>query len=358
MRTLKSLFTLFVFSILVYSCSSDDNNGGGELANQQNQLEDVPVPLSNLNSDISIEGATKNQGTPPAPNSTINLELSSDQAEAYQNAGFNVRFSTTETNIAGAYLLFKDSDDNTASEYFDIPVSSFETGKSNNTKNTPSSKGSSLFKSNSLVDGEYEIDVDFGSDFPPGKFCGDLCIYDSENNISQIVTICVEVEAWGGNADIIGEWILESSTEDDDKYTVDCNNDQSIEADYYKVIKEDLALSISSNGDFSVTENTEEKVLDIEASKVDCSAVYSDEIEKDESKETGKWAYNETDKTLTLVSFKYEDFINSEYNEEYPNGDLILESGKVQIVDGKLVVTDTYTENGTTYTDTYTFVRK
>lgn len=364
MKFFKTLFTLTIFSILVFSCSSDDNNNdeNEQLANEQNQQEEVPVPLTNLNSDISIEGATKNQGTPPAPNSNINLELDSDQAEAFQNAGFNLKFSTTETNIAGAYLLFKDSDNNTASEYFDIPVSSFNTNKSVDIKNNKSQKNRGPLKSNkTLTDGEYEIDVNFGSSFPPGQFCADLCIYDDEDNVSQIVTICVEVEAWGGNASIVGEWILEEEAiedAEDDKYELTCDNEESIAVDYNTYIIDELTLNIESNGDFYVSDYEEYKNLNFEESKSSCSAIYSDEIIKYDDKETGKWAYNETNGTLTLVSFKYEDFIEPQYNEAYPNGELIFEGNGVAIVDGKLVITETYTEDGVTYTDIYTFIKK
>ncbi len=357
MKLFKTLFTLTIFSILVYSCSSDDGNTNenDQLANEQNQLEEAPVPIANLNSDISIEGASKNQGTPPAPNSNINLEIGSDKAEAFQSSGFNLKFSTSETNIAGAYLLFKDSDNNNASDYFDIPVSSLNTNKSSDTKN----KSRGPLKSNkTLIDGEYEIDVDFDSSFPPGKFCADLCIYDEQENISQIVTVCVEVEAWGGNTAIVGQWILESSEEDDYKFEFTCDNEEIAAVDYSQTIKEDVILNIDSNGDFYVTDYEEYKDLDLEASKSSCSAVYLDEIKKYDDKETGKWAYNETDKTLTLVSFKYEDFIDTQYSEEYPNGELIFEGDKVEIINGKLVIVETYVDGNETYVDTYTFVRK
>ncbi|MDO5969927.1 hypothetical protein Q4Q35_08905 [Flavivirga aquimarina] len=124
-----------------------------------------------MNSDISIDGATQNQGTPPAPNSNLNLELNSNQAEAFQNTGFNLKFSTTETNIAGAYLLFKDSDDNTASGHFDISVSSFNTNKSVDIKTNKSQKNRGPLKSNkTLIDGEYEIDVDLKTLSQLGSF--------------------------------------------------------------------------------------------------------------------------------------------------------------------------------------------
>ncbi|AUP81021.1 hypothetical protein [Flavivirga eckloniae] len=359
MKIFKTLFVLTVFSILAYSCSSDDDNNGGseQLANEQNQLEEIPVPLDNLNSDISIEGAAKKSGTPGQPNSTMNLEIDSNKAEAFQSTGFNLKFSSTETNIAGAYLVFKDTDNNNASGYFDIPVSSFNTGKSDDTKTEKSLK-KNLFSKNStaLVDGEYEIDVDFGSAFPPGKFCADLCIYDAQENISQIVTVCIEVEAWGGNASIVGEWMEEVIIE---KRTISCDNNESIQVNYDKqIIDEETIIVFESNGDFYATYKDEYQSLDYLKSKESCAAVYEDEIEKADEKATGKWAYNETNKTLTIVQFKFEDFITPEESENFPNGDLAFDSDnvKVEITNGKLVLTETY--DGGSEFDVVTYVRR
>ncbi|GAA3652619.1 hypothetical protein [Flavivirga jejuensis] len=359
MKILKIALLLTIISCLTYSCSKDDDSTNENLANQQNELEEANIPLEDLNSGISIEGATKNTGTPPQPTGDVNIEISSDKVEAFQKAGFNLKFSTTETDIAGAYLLFKDSDNNTASDYFDIPVSELTTyNKSGDTKGNKSSKRNLLFKSNNkLEDGEYEIDVNFGDSFPPGKFCADLCIYDQENNISQIVTVCVEVEAWGGNASIVGEWLLEENSFDN-KLTLDCENEETIEVDHSQIIKEEFIFNVDSNGDFYITSYEEYKFLDYEASSNNCSATYSDDIEKYSDKETGKWAYNETNNTLTLVSFKYEDFIEPQYSGDYPNGYLLYEGDKVEVIGGKLVITETYTDGDETYTYIYTFVRK
>jgi hypothetical protein len=360
MKILKITLLLMLVSCLTFSCSSSDSNndddGNQDLANQQNQLEDATIALANLNSGISIEGATKNNGAPPQPNSNLNLGITSKSIEAFQKSGFNIKFNTSETAIAGAYLQFKDLDDNNTTSYFDIPTSSFTQSKSINTKDKTSSKSSRFSKSKSLVDSEYEIDIDFDSSFPPGKFCGVLCIYDSASNISQPISICVEVEAWGGNANIVGKWnMIESS--DDDTTTIDCTNSQTINVPYEETIKDDLIISFLEDGSFLLTEKGEYKYIDYDASANSCSAVYSNEIDKDDIKESGQWAFNEIENTLTVVSFKYEDFLEPQYNEVYPNGDLILESATANIVNGKLVISETYIDNNQTYTDEYIFER-
>ena len=111
MKTIKTLFILAIFSIATYSCSSDsennDNGGDDELSNMQNETENSAIEVDKLSSAITIAGATKNNGAPPAPNSNINLQVDSNNAEAHQKSGFNLKFSTSETNIAGAYYSLK-----------------------------------------------------------------------------------------------------------------------------------------------------------------------------------------------------------------------------------------------------------
>ncbi|MEW4922780.1 hypothetical protein [Algibacter sp. 2305UL17-15] len=365
MKTFKTFFyTLIVFTALTFSCSSDSDSGGGgdeDLANHQNKTEENAVETSALSSGIEIAGATKNDGTPPQPNSNIDLVVASNKAEAHQKSGFNLKFSTAESNIAGAYLLFKDVNGNGASNYFDVPVSSFTTAsKKANIKNNKSSKNKLFSKGNGLTDNEYEIDIDFGDAIPAGQFCSDLCLYDSENNVSQIVTVCIEVEAWGGNASIVGTWKVVETTGDDDNTQISCTNGQTVEVPYEEVIYEEYILNFENNGDFYYTDKSEYNYLDYQASAESCSGVYSDvESEENDEKYTGKWAYNEDELLLTLITFKYEDFLNPQYNEDFTNGEILFDgsSGKVEVVGNKLIFTQTYVGDGESNTYVTTLER-
>ncbi len=362
MKTLKSFaFALLVLSVMTYSCSSDSNSEGGspneELANQQNETEETPIASSALSSGMAVEGATKTDGAPPAPNSNLNLSLDSSTAEAQQKSGFNLKFSSTEADVAGAYLQFKDVDGNAASNYFDIPASNFTTFKKANIKENQSSK-STFSKGSSLEDGEFEIDVDFGDDIPAGKFCADLCIYDSQNNISQIVTICVEVEAWGGNASLVGEWEIIENTSDDEMFPVNCSNGQSTQAYWEQEISEVTSLVISADGNFSYTEESDYYALDFFATSETCTATYETEASKDHYRETGKWSFNEDNSTLTLVMFTYEDFVIPAESYTEPNGELLLEAATIAFVNGDLVVTQIFSEGGQTFSEVITLRRK
>jgi hypothetical protein len=355
MKIVKITSILAVITFLTFSCSKDessDNNENTELANQQNQLENASIPLANLNSGISIEGATKKTTTPPQPNSDINLAVSSSTIEGLQKSGFNLSFTSTETDISGAYLQFKDAEGNFSTSYFDIPLANLIKSKKANSKSRITSKKTIL---NENV---YQIDVDFTDLFPPGKFCGVLCIYDSENNISQPVTVCIEVEAWGGNAEIIGEWVLETSSGDNQTTTIYCANDKNIEAPYDQIVNENISLKFTETGNFVILDRGEYKSLDHVASANSCSAIFEIDSYKYDSKETGQWAYNEVSKKLTLVTFSFIDILEPQYNEDYPNGELLFDGVSVSVINNKLVIIDTYIDNGETITDTHTFKTK
>jgi hypothetical protein len=361
MKIAKFTLALVITSFLIFSCSKDDSSettGNIELANQQNQSEDASVPIANLNTGISIDGATKKTTASPQSNSNINLAVNSTAIEGLLKSGFNISFTSTEADIAGAYLQFKDADGNFSTSYFDIPLASLIQNKKANSKSHITSKKSSLTKKTNIDENKYTIDVNFADSFPPGKFCGVLWIYDTSKNISQPVTVCIEVEAWGGNAAIVGEWVLDSSTGDDDTTTIYCTNNQQIEVPYEKIISETINLKLLENGNFEVTSGGEWKSLDYSASQNSCSAIFENDSDKYEDKTTGQWAYNEVAKKLTLVAFTYVDILDSQYNEDYPNGDLVLEGVSSTIVNGKLVITETYIDNGDTITYSYTFKRK
>ena len=213
-------------------------------------------------------------------------------------------------------------------------------------------------KNNAFVDGDYQIDIDFDNTFPPGKFCGVLCIYDSANNISQPITVCVEVEAWGGNASLVGTWIESDDNDNDDTTSVICNNNEQINVPYDETVRQDSEITLSANGDFEILNDEDYRTIDYTASAEVCSAVYSEEVFKDKYRETGKWAFNEDNQTLSVVGFAIVDLLDPSESEEFPEGELLLQSAKVQLNGNTLILTETYTEEGETYTEVITLVRK
>lgn len=355
MKILKNLLLLsFSLAILCYSCSSD--NGGGnnqneELANQQNETENRVIPIAELESGVKIEGATTKTGTPPAPTNNVDFQISSNSQEAFQENGFVISFSSS-ANFAGAYIVLQDTDGNKSNSYFEVPNYVIETAKS--TK----SKHSRFFNKSNKTGDEYQLNVDL-SDVAPGQFCYEICLFDAENNISRIEKVCVEIEAWGGNASLVGNWELRDQNYDDTIPNFPCENGSSLQnVKYENYLKLEALLTINENGSFVLSYYEESNELDWETSYSTCNLTYFDEVTIYDEKEIGNWAYNENDNTLTLVSFKYEDVIQPEYSEEYPDGELILESATVEIVGNELTLTQVFSESGVIYTYVNVFVRK
>ena len=353
MRKTNSLLLIAIVAItcLVSSCNKDDDNnpsnqGNEQLANEQNATEEAKIPTSTLETGIEIEGASKETGTPPSPNSNLNFDLNTDLTEAFQGSGLRIEFSSTES-IAGAYIQFKDVDGNAASNYFNVSSSSFFNIDNGRLAGKVEPVKRSL--SNARVAQEFndQIEVDFGSNVPAGQFCYDICLYDASNNVSQIQTVCITVEAWGGNASIVGEWIFDKGEPATDvKETINCSNGQTIEVDYAQYTKDEWTFVLNEDGTYFEIYDVEGRELDYSATESNCSATYGD-VERGNEKYSGNWAYNEEDQTLTVIDFKYENFLNASENEDYEDGDLYFEGAKAEIISGQLILTET--DDGETY---------
>lgn len=343
MKKINSLLVIAFIAILsLTSCKSDDDGSsiseGEVIANTQNETEDSSIAVTSLENGVSIENASKLSGTPPASNSELDFNLNSDAIEAFQETGLKIQFSSDES-IAGAYILFKDLEGNTIDNYFDVPATAFNSVYNKGAKSSKKGVLKNIKESEKMEDFNDEIQIDFSAVVPAGKFCYDICLYDTENNVSQIQTVCVTVEAWGGNASIVGEWLLDRIEGDDDLETFDCDNGDSITAVYSKEIKNDITLVLNQDGTYYLATDREEYDIDYEATTSTCTAVYEDEIDLDNDKYSGNWAFNEEIETLTTVDFKYEDFLFPEYNEEIEDGELGIEGAKTEVISDQLVLT-------------------
>lgn len=330
MKTLKLSLVLFAFTFLVFtSCKKDEGSfieGDEQIAAEQNATEKTKISAATLESSIEVEGATKNTGTPPAPNSNLDFQLDTSKTEAFQNSGLTIGFSSND-NIAGAYIQLKDVDGTPTDSYFNVSQFSNKTADKKTKKK--------LFFNSELTDNkakltENKIDINFGSNIPAGQFCYDICLYDANNNISQIQTVCVTVEAWGGNAALVGEWVFDRGEPDnsDEKETFNCSNGQSFEALYSLIENEVISLKFAEDGTYTENYYSEDRYLDYSASTSSCSAIY-DEVEIDNYKLTGNWAYNVNENTLTVVQFKFEDLVNGS-EEVFQDGELYFEGFTVE----------------------------
>ena len=334
---MKNLFISGALALLVLaSCSKEENDAAElEIEQQAEALEDTPLDVNTVSENVSIKGGVKNTGTPPTPNEAISLDLSEDNKNALLGEGFDVSF-TSDASIVGAYVQFKANDGTVSDSYYDVNLIE------NNTYDKASKKTKSLksgkINTQASKDGESTIDIDFGSKIEPGTFCYVLCVYDAQGNISAPSDVCVTVESWGGNSDLVASWSLEKSgstyngtteteligEEDCYEYTQYC----SLE-DTYKTVKECdtfeyAKLLLNADGTYIVDSKGNDTVIDDDLFDTTCEVKY--QTFEYSYKGEGNWAYNSDTKRLTIVEYKYTDTYLGESTVE------ILEAG-----DGELV---------------------
>lgn len=317
------LFVALVMILSLVSCSSDDlinQKGDPAIAAQQNATEANKISAATLEQGTLITGATKLTGNPPAPNGSVDFELNINETTGIQKNGVDIKFSSS-SDIAGAYIRFKDVDGNATASYFNVPATTFGNRVS----------GKKLLENNSRINNSFNaneksINVDFTDVIPAGKFCYDICIYDNANNISAIQTVCVTVEAWGGNAGLVGDWIYMGSSEDSREENLNCTNGGTINALSSKIINRDISLSFNQDGTYKDYAKQEYFELDGDQTMNLCTLIYNSEAYKGEFKRTGNWAYDQRNNQLSIVMFVYQDILKPADSYEKEHGELITDA--------------------------------
>ncbi|WP_010181949.1 hypothetical protein [Aquimarina agarilytica] len=341
------LITCLSLFALLASCSKNDDGNTPNAVNNNSQ-EENSISLQNLDEGISISRAKKITESLPTPTGNINFNVENTQSATLNN-GFSFEINVPD-NYAGAYIQFQTADGNEkSSSYFDIPKESFGSGfKQLNNSN----KGLKIVTQKSTNNNSTEeIDVVFNETIPPGKFCYTICIYDADNNISQLQEVCVEVEAWGGSNELVGKWNLEKivyenetgetkktvllGEEDCDinssNSNITCDNGETITINnQYCDITSKLEFTINSDGTASFLNDGIEKSLDYKSSKEQCNEVFK--TDNFTYKGKGNWAYDEEEKNFILVTFEDENFINGELEEQTNDDDEGPETDELNVV--------------------------
>ncbi|WP_299313714.1 hypothetical protein [uncultured Aquimarina sp.] len=319
------LCAVALLSLVTVSCS-DDDSGTGIVTVNPDPIEEIALNPDDVSGNIIINNGTIVAGDAPTPTGTLPFTMDQTTQSGFQKNGFDISFGAP-TNYAGAYIQLQSSDGTMAAEYWNVTVPGRSNVINNNKRKGLFNK--QLSKSN---DQQVEIDVDFEDAVSPGTFCYLICIYDTEGNISQPVEVCVEVEAWAGNPNLVGTWNLtkeeityEGETDTDivgeetcESFAVNCNNDSSlfIEDAYCYTIN---LASVTFNADGTLSEIYKETSRDYDYSATieNCEAAYF-ETEEDNYSATGYWAYDEEESLLTLVIFNETD---DGVVTNYENGD-------------------------------------
>jgi hypothetical protein len=346
MKKISVALNVLLLCVLV-SCSNDDKlsaSGDEQVAIEQNASENVNTPVSALENGIIINGATKKNGNPPSPNSDLDFTIAATEKTGFQKSGFQIEFSSN-ADIAGAYVRFKDADGNGTSSYFDIPASSFGTKyakKKSFIKNgvfqTKLNVANKAAKNLSNT-----IDVNLKSTVPAGVFCYDICLYDSQNNISSIQTVCVTIEAWGGNAKLVGKWKLNLISDNDGSFDIDCANGGTVSVTDVNLLKEDIFVYFNEDGTYDDSQSGEVATLDYNATVESCSQVYLQETEKINQERYGNWAFEEEANELTIVVFELKDLLDPDYSEMFEFGERVFNGLYIkELTNTKLVIEEVY----------------
>lgn len=328
MKTLKYLI-LFGITLIFTFCSSNDDSGDdeGTYVAVVNDKEQVRLDPNEVVSKLNIQGAMIINDAAPAPNGTIDFSLISTST-ATISEGFDIKFNTLE-NIAGAYLLISDEDGNLASSYFDIPESAFTSLQPNSTN-----RFQSIFDSpsNNKRNGGEDLTItinNFLESLSNGIFCYQLCVYDSNGNISVPQTQCVTIETLGGNDFLVDRWDLNRFQEFDDgvNFSVGlneeycdgeiftCENGNSITLSYCYTFNE-FYMTLNIDGTYRLFLEESDTNFDLSASLSSCSTVSEpDGLYQYDSE--GIWAFNESNGKLLMAEYFFRSNENGEIFEEF-----------------------------------------
>jgi len=347
---INRLFFFVCASLLLASCSSDDTPSGG---NDAEIIEARAIEGKTVLDNLVVEGATKETGAPQTPNEAISFTLNKENTSALMADGFDIEFSSPNS-VSGIFLQIKDTEGNIADGYYDIPVTqsivkNAGIHKSNRRSFLRAQKNEVHTKT---VDDDTSIDVDFTSIIEPGTFCYVVCVYDAEGNISAPQEVCVTVESWAGNDDLVAMWnytktetIFNGTTEtvnvgEEDCYdsSLFCDNQETLE--YMSCFTLDsFKLTLNSNGTFSYELLETDNDIDYEASRSSCQVV---SVVSDESySASGNWAYDKNSGNLILVELEYteiEDGVTE--TETYDVGDADVFELGVIVSGNNLTLTD------------------
>ncbi len=309
---MKNIFLAFlVCGLTLLSCSSDDSTNEtppvtGETppkeTNPESETTLQPLSITTVEEALTVTGATKKTGTPPAPNGDLTFDSSASIANTTE--GF---FITTSTNavddIAGIYLQLLDENKNPIDSYLDIPASSFDKGTLPNPGAPTNTKESKIEKNTS------QININFKTKLPRGTFCYFICVYN-ESGISQPSEVCVIIEDWGGEGSSIlfGSWVKNGEVPG--------------------LVKKNNTLNFKMSGEFTYDHTSEYNGISGDGS----IPVLNFSFE-------GNWSYNASSKIITLVSssLKTSGTYEGENIDEEKN---IFEEGEI-LFSGKV-----FTENG------------
>lgn len=373
---MKKVILSLAVILTVFSCKKDNDSDTTNSNDQSNQsttttFEDVvlsqndvpaertftPIDANTITSNITIDGSTKLQGTPPTTTTDLNTPVLMDPEAGVKHYAKGTSFQHSleiyNASAQGVYLKFEGADD-----YFDIPIKSGLNKKENNGSPViPVTFGENTIQLRS-EDNNY-FDVALPQDLE-GEICFNYCVYDTNGLVSNVISQCVVLESIGGNLPFSSSssWNLTHKIEVDGSQTnvkdffitdfeadtlTSCYDSTDFTQDtIYKIIQNEFQINsyvLKFNTDGTLT-------IDLDFySKFATNTFYcSDEVEFDEQEETlnqnGYWSYDETTETLVLVFSNDNDNSAAEMKLQISGNEMLLTFEEDETIAGLVFLKD------------------
>lgn len=356
------LLIFSVFTLFIFSCSSDDSKGNDqgiedeeiieEDEDEEEDTEETGIDASVVFENVIVDGGSKESGSLSTPNEGITFELVSGNI-ALPTEGFDIELNS-DSDLAGAYLRFKNDDGTIADGYYDIDFSALSEDKPfNKSIKRRNSKIKTRLKA---VESDFSIDIDFTSTLEPGTFCYLISVYDADGNVSEEQEACITIKDWGGNDDLIGTWNLTKEEEfyDDELLILDlgeedcyiggifsCNDSGEIVEHTKCYTRTEYTLIFRADGSYVEEYNFNINEVNFLASEEACEPIYRDVQEHNIDK--GYWSYNADKNELILAGLEYSNTYDGQlYEELFEEGDADINILYMTLNNNQLITNEEY----------------
>ena len=188
MKMIKFPLLLLLSIFLLTDCKKDS------------KTENPDATADEITDWLKIDGAVKKSGNSPSPTTGAPVLTNlSPTTGGVTDANFSFKFSASD-DFLGVYLKVKGS-----SSYLDIPLSSTG-GKAGKGKLLGGGSEKGIAFRGGEEEDEIIVIIDLDDASNPEEFCYEYCLYDAENEVSNIVEVCVTIAYWGGLDQLVGKW--------------------------------------------------------------------------------------------------------------------------------------------------------
>jgi len=308
----KFLFSI-CFLVLLAGCKK---------SGEENTTID-PSDAQAVSNSVKIWHGERKTGNPPAPTNTPGspqLDPFSDNGEVYAISGRYAVISPQvySGSVAGYYIQIDGAND-----YFKVDYSKPRSGRLMQAGMNRVKRMQRLFGVDSAGNNaDSAIIIDIPANIQPGQFCATYCVYDSLGNVSNPISVCINVTAFGGTSAVPylpGTWHAVAAQYDNDPWEpilymdtvrvdLDCDSTgitscytstcafPQYPTDINGMNRYDFVFG--SNGGLEVKMDAVSKTIDWWNSS--CTNILYEDYSINETY-SGAWAYAASTNTLTMI---------------------------------------------------------